>query len=100
MAMDSFCSAPLGSCCMGIPITVHYTFFLLLAAQVFFAVTQYDSFWYTLLMAILYGPILLVTIIIHELGHAWMNKRFGTCVGLSFGLRILLRIKIEMMDTL
>ena len=77
MPSDTACSAPLGSCCLGIPITLHYTFFLLLGLQVFNAIRQYDSFWYTLLIGILYGPVLLITIVVHELGHAWMNKRYG-----------------------
>mmetsp|Transcript_17903 Transcript_17903/g.34066 ORF Transcript_17903/g.34066 Transcript_17903/m.34066 type:complete len:461 (-) Transcript_17903:59-1441(-) len=77
MTSDAACSAPLGSWCLGIPITLHYTFFLLFALQVLNAIRQYDSFWYTLLIGVLYGPVLLITIVFHELGHAWMNKRFG-----------------------
>ena len=78
MPSDAACAVPLGSCCTGIPVTLHYTFFLLLGAQVVSAIWQFDSFWYTLLIAVLYGPILLITVIVHECGHAWMNRRFGT----------------------
>ena len=77
MPLDAGCALPLGSCCMGIPIRLHYTFLALLAVQVFFAYRQHDDFWYTLLMGILFGPVLLITVLIHELGHAWMNRRFG-----------------------
>ena len=55
MPTDAACSLPLGSCCMGIPIKLHYTFLLLLVAQIFFAVRQYENFSYTLLIFVLYG---------------------------------------------
>lgn len=80
MVSDAACALPLGSCCCGVPITLHYTFFLLLGLQVLAAIRQYDSFWYTLLIAVIWGPILLITIVFHELGHAWMNRRFGKLV--------------------
>ena len=77
MVSDAACALPLGSCCCKIPITVHYTFFLLLGLQVLNGIRQEYSKWQILLLAVLYGPVLLITIIVHELGHAWMNKQFG-----------------------
>ncbi|KAL3798168.1 hypothetical protein HJC23_005729 [Cyclotella cryptica] len=64
----------------GIPITLHYSFFLLLVLELFISIryTAYPLF--ILFIITLYGPVLLLTIIIHELGHAFMTRRLGGVV--------------------
>ena len=72
----------LGSCISGIPIQLHWSFFLLLLLEFANAVLSYNSYpLYILFVVILYGPILLFTIVVHELGHALMTKRLGGSVG-------------------
>ena len=75
----------LGSCVAGIPIKLHYTFFLLLLVELVssllnFSIDEEKYPMYIVLIVILYGPILLLTILIHEFGHAVMNKRLGGTV--------------------
>jgi Zn-dependent protease len=68
----------LGSC-FGIPIDLHPTFFALLALSAFSA---FSSGWVNVaLVCVLYGPVLLCTIVTHELGHALMTQRLGASVG-------------------
>ena len=73
----------LGSCISGIPITLHYTFFLLLGLEFVNAVIRYSSSYpmYILFVTLLYGPILLFTILVHEFGHALTTKKMGGTVG-------------------
>jgi Zn-dependent protease len=60
-----------------IPITLHYSFFLLLIVELFISLryTMYPM--YIAFILILYGPILLFTVIVHELGHALTTKKMG-----------------------
>ena len=37
---------------------------------------------YFLYVTVLFGPILLITVLIHELGHCWATMRIGKEVGL------------------
>lgn len=73
----------LGSCIAGIPITLHYTFFLLCALYFIDAFlthrTDYPAF--MLFVVVLYGPVLFLTVLIHELGHAITTKKLGGEVG-------------------
>ena len=58
----------------GFPISIDFTFLILCALFVF------PNFGNTIgqhLAAILTVPVLLVSIILHELGHAWAIRRFG-----------------------
>ena len=53
----------LGSCCFGTPITLHFTFILLLAVEVVASLRyMYPSF--SLYIFLLYGPVLFLTIVI------------------------------------
>eukprot|EP01082_Thalassiosira_pseudonana_P006101 g5470.t1 g5470 contig2:598802-599201(+) len=54
----------LGSCIGGIPVTVHYSFFLLLLIEFANAVryTAYPMF--MLFVVVLYGPVLLLTVVV------------------------------------
>jgi hypothetical protein len=57
----------LGSCIYGIPIRLHYSFFLLLLLQFVSALLSHGQ--YPILMlfvVVLYGPILLVTILVRD----------------------------------
>ncbi|CAB9519316.1 Peptidase family M50 [Seminavis robusta] len=73
---------PLGSCIGGISIYLHWSFFALLGIMLISTLLSNASdgnYW--LLIILLYGPILLVTIILHEFGHAFMTKALGGQVG-------------------
>lgn len=75
-------TVPLGSCIAGIPVTLHYTFFLLLAVEFANAILNSSEYpMYILFVLIMYGPVLLFTIVVHEFGHALMTKRLGGSVG-------------------
>lgn len=75
-------TVPLGSCIAGIPVTLHYTFFLLLAVEFANAILNSSDYpMYILFVLIMYGPVLLFTIVVHEFGHALMTKRLGGSVG-------------------
>jgi hypothetical protein len=54
----------------GIPVRVHWSFFILMVIQILFSLLSYKSGKYVGLQALLYGPVLLFTILLHELGHA------------------------------
>jgi hypothetical protein len=74
------CKCGLGRC-FGTPMSVHWTFWFNWIFQVVFAVIQYSNSWkYILVIAILWGPVSIVMLIFHELGHIWSNRSFGgTC---------------------
>ncbi|KAI2492683.1 Peptidase family M50 [Fragilaria crotonensis] len=61
----------------GVPISIHYTMLLLVIIQVFAATLSYQDRTYNALMFLLYGPILLITAFIHELGHAVAARNLG-----------------------
>ena len=72
----------LGSCIAGVPVTLHYSFFLLLLIEFVYAIRYAQSYpIFMLFVVILYGPVLLMTILVHEFGHALMTKRLGGSVG-------------------
>ena len=60
----------------GIPISLHWTFFLLLIIQLIFAGIYSQSWKYCLITFVLYGPILFFMVLLHELGHAWRCRSF------------------------
>jgi hypothetical protein len=53
----------------GIPVRAHWSFFALMVIQILFSLLSYKSGKYAGLQALLYGPVLLVTVLFHELGH-------------------------------
>mmetsp|Transcript_29247 Transcript_29247/g.41399 ORF Transcript_29247/g.41399 Transcript_29247/m.41399 type:complete len:283 (+) Transcript_29247:398-1246(+) len=63
-----------------IPVRVHYTFVLLLLIQVFEANLRFSEPRFTLLMYVVYGPVMFFTVLIHEFGHIWMARRLGGTV--------------------
>lgn len=56
-------SVKIGSCCCGIPIALHYSYFLLLLIVVAASARYLDAA-FSLFMLTLYGPVLLLTIVI------------------------------------
>lgn len=62
----------------GIPIRLHYLFLVFLVLQVLGSL--YYGKWQALLFFILMGPVLLVTVLIHEYGHCWATRRVGGVV--------------------
>jgi Zn-dependent protease len=54
-------------------ITIHYTFFLLLFLTIFTSLKSFNLF-YIAFVILEYGPILFVTVFIHELGHLAASK--------------------------
>ena len=72
----------LGSCIAGVPITLHYSFFILLMLEFANAILRYNNYpMYLLFVVVLYGPVLLITILVHEFGHILTTKRLGGSVG-------------------
>lgn len=53
----------------GVPVRAHWSFFALMVIQIIFSLLSYKSGKYAGLQALLYGPVLLVTVLLHELGH-------------------------------
>ena len=75
-------SINLGSCIGGVPIKLHLTFFLLLLLELIGSFRYAGQFpLYILFVFVLYGPVLLITVLMHEFGHVWMTKRQGGEVG-------------------
>jgi len=65
----------------GVPVKIHSSFFLLLFIQLIAGLKiSKESPLYLLFALILYGPIFLITIIIHELGHVLMTRKLGGTV--------------------
>jgi hypothetical protein len=63
--------------CMGIPIHLRWTFLVLLMPGLMHALTRSPQLTYIVCTVLLYEPILFVTIVVHELGHAWMHMQYG-----------------------
>lgn len=64
----------------GAPVSIHWTFLLLLFLQLLLAFIVYESlsvFWYELL---LYGPMLFITVLFHELARAIISHRLGGAI--------------------
>jgi Zn-dependent protease len=61
----------------GIPIALHFTFFLLLAGQIVLASAQHHVSLYTWSTFLLFGPIFFVSILTHGLSHAFRIKHLG-----------------------
>lgn len=73
----------LGSCIAGVPVTLHYSFFILLIFYFFDAFLSYRTNYpmYMVFVLVLYGPVLFLTILVHEFGHALTTKKLGGSVG-------------------
>ena len=68
-----------------IPISVHWTFWFNFVFQIIVTVLNksFQSSWkYILLIVILWGPLLLFIVYLHELGHLYANRKYGgNCSG-------------------
>jgi Zn-dependent protease len=60
----------------GVPIKLSKSYFLLLAVVLLESI-QYQSARYSLYQFIILGPVLFITILIHELGHILMARKLG-----------------------
>jgi hypothetical protein len=58
------CTLNCGSCLWGIPVRIHYTYFILWVVEVIITAAHYHLIQYTMVVFLLYGPVLLVTILI------------------------------------
>jgi len=75
-------SISLGSCIGGVPIKLHLSFFLLVLLELISSIRIAGEFpLYTLFVVVLYGPVLMLTVLIHEFGHVFATKRMGGEVG-------------------
>lgn len=75
-------SISLGSCIGGVPIKLHLSFFLLVLIEFVTSIRLAGEFpLYMLFVVVLYGPVLLLTVLIHEFGHIFATKRQGGEVG-------------------
>lgn len=68
MAPSPPSSVSLGSCVAGIPVTLHYSFFLLLALEFVNAIIHHSKDYpvFILFVLVLYGPVLLFTIVVRN----------------------------------
>lgn len=64
-------------------MTLHYSFFILLIFYFFDAFLSYRNEYpmYMVFVLVLYGPVLLATILVHEFGHALTDIKLGGIVG-------------------
>ncbi len=75
-------SISLGSCIGGVPIKLHLSFFLLVLLELISSIRLAGEFpLYMLFVVVLYGPVLMLTVLIHEFGHVFATKRLGGEVG-------------------
>lgn len=58
---------------LGVPIRLHFTFILLLVALLFYGIGQRQS----RLMTVLYVLALFASVLLHELGHTLVGRRYG-----------------------
>jgi hypothetical protein len=67
----------LGRCCRT-SVSLHWMFWFNVAFQVVFAVIQYPKSWkYILLIFLVWGPVSIITLLFHEMGHIWRTRSFG-----------------------
>lgn len=73
----------LGSCIAGVPVKLHCSFFILVVFYFFDAFFSYrtDYPMYMIFVMVLYGPVLLLTVLVHEFGHALTTIKLGGSVG-------------------
>lgn len=63
---------------LGCPVKLHSSFFLLVFIQIISSIRMFAfNGFYFLFVLILYGPILYITILMHETGHVLMAEKLG-----------------------
>jgi len=62
------------------PVTVHYTFLLQLVLSILHSIKNFHLL-LSIFSFLLYGPILLITILTHEFGHILATKALGGTIG-------------------
>eukprot|EP00526_Cylindrotheca_closterium_P009968 CAMPEP_0113605044 /NCGR_PEP_ID=MMETSP0017_2-20120614/2116_1 /TAXON_ID=2856 /ORGANISM="Cylindrotheca closterium" /LENGTH=402 /DNA_ID=CAMNT_0000513505 /DNA_START=94 /DNA_END=1302 /DNA_ORIENTATION=- /assembly_acc=CAM_ASM_000147 len=71
------CGLPFGTL-YNAPVRIHWTFFFNFLFQVIYAIVNHTSSWkYGLMVALIWGPLALMIIYIHEVGHLYANKKYG-----------------------
>jgi len=68
-------SVKLGSCCWSVPISIHWSFFLLLGIHIIMAF--FYGFDFVMYALIFYGPIHFLTVLAHEVAHAFVARKLG-----------------------
>lgn len=64
--------------CGQLPVSIHWTFFFVWILQIVIAVIQYSDSWKNAVnVAVLWGPVLALTALLHEWGHVVRNRSFG-----------------------
>lgn len=77
MPIDGNCKCGIGTC-FGVEWSLHWTFWFNVLFQVLFAVIQHPRSWkYLLLIFTLWGPLTILIVIVHEIGHIWRSRAFG-----------------------
>lgn len=66
---------PLGKCVMGIPVKLHFTFFLVFLVVLIVSIVSFKTSKYSWLIFLAYGPLLLLTVLLPEWGRAWYAIR-------------------------
>jgi hypothetical protein len=70
-------SVKLGSCCWSVPISIHWSFFLLLGIHIIMAF--FYGFDFVMYALIFYGPIHFLTVLVVSLKSALILDRKNTC---------------------
>jgi Zn-dependent protease len=68
----------------GMPWSVHWTFLLILIIQIVVAIFQFSVMKYTWMIVVLWGPVLLLTVLLHEFGHIFRTRAYpgGYCTSI------------------
>eukprot|EP00978_Attheya_sp_CCMP212_P015351 scaffold39593_cov61-Attheya_sp.AAC.2 len=74
-ANEPRCTLPLGSL-FGVRILIDWSYLVTVLVAQLFALTTRDPM-YSLLMFVLYGPVMLITLLLHEMGHVAATKCLG-----------------------
>jgi len=72
---DRWKGIQLGSCCFKTPIYMHWSFYFLVCASLFLAVLNWSA--RLALFFILLNVIIFISVLVHELAHAWVTKMVG-----------------------
>lgn len=67
----------LGACLCGIRIRLHWSMFVIVILSLITSLIRRDSFTIVFFSFLLDGPILFLTVLIHEIGHALVTRRLG-----------------------
>lgn len=69
-----------GSCIRGIDVRLHWSLFLVTVLTMLLAWYWEEGLMRILLHFVVYGPVLYLTVLLHELGHAFTTMRLGKLI--------------------